>query len=69
MRPTAALATYDEVPLAASLPAGAVVLAVDGTERRSLKLGAAVVLAGVFFLGVAIGRWTAKGERRGRRNQ
>jgi hypothetical protein len=66
MRPQAALAELASVPEATALPDGAIVLAVDESERRSLKLGAALWLGGALLVGFAIGRWTAARKERPR---
>jgi len=51
------LANYDHVPKAADLPSGAVVLALDGTERDSLKSSALWISVSLFAVGFALGYW------------
>jgi len=57
MDQAALTASSQTVPVASSLPEGSLVLAVDATERRVLKLTLAAWLAAFAAGGFAFGYW------------
>jgi hypothetical protein len=58
------LAKYDELPQADTLPPGALVLSLSGTERTDIKWGFWLWSGSVLVGGVVLGYWMAKrGEK------